>query len=814
MFSCRPTKSLKKNEYLLNRNKLIVSDKNIDTEEVNSLIKQKPNRRILWVVRFHLGVYHLADILKDRRGIKEKKAKKREEKKISKMKKKRKRREKRGEKTNEMSERAKIDKFRKRQKKKSGRSLKTWLQDVIGEAPVILDTLETNSSLTQFNFYLNNKGYFNSDVRKTIKYKKKKALVTYIIDATKPYYVQEKEYHIEDPTISWIIYNDTADSPIKEGEIYDSDNLDSERNRINKLMKNEGYYQFSKQYIQFKIDSSLKQYHRLKVNIIIKKRRYYDENHHDSILKASHKRFRINSVNVFPDYNALDIDGEKDYKRYYAGNGFYFNYGDKERIRPEVIKRFIFLDSGRYYMQKDVEQSHMALASLKNFRYVNIEFKEISPDSITGNYLLDCYVSLSRIPTQAFSIEAEGTYSAGDPGVAGSFIYQHKNSFKGAEIFNMKLKGAMEIQKIPGESSESNVISTVIPFNTLEAGAEAGLLIPRFLFPINPDRFPKYFKPQTNFNIGYNYQVRPDYRRHITNANFGYKWRETWSKWHVLYPVEINSVKIYPTDTFRAKIEAMNDPKLQNSYSDHLIAELKYSFIYNTQKINKRTNFTYFRGNLESAGNLINFANNVVGTSKDGDHYNLFNIQYAQFLRADIDLRYYKYLNMYNTLAFRVYAGMGYPYGNSKVLPFEKSFYAGGANGIRAWQVRRLGPGGYNDAAGIFIDRTGDIVIEMSTELRFPIYSVLEGAAFVDAGNVWLKDKNESFPYGEFQFDRFYKEIAVGAGLGARLNFSFFIVRIDGAVKILDPDRSQKNWALRRVGLRDINLNFGIGYPF
>ena len=429
---------------------------------------------------------------------------------------------------------------------------------------------------------------------------------------------------------------------------------------------------------------------------------------------------------------------------------------------------------------------------------------------------MNCIIKLTRTQKQSFSIEAEGTNSSGDLGVAGNLVFQNKNVFQGAEILNLKAKGAMEVQKIVGDDSQEDVIqSSILPFNTFEAGIEASLNIPDFLSPIKLENFTKRHSIKTAITTGYNYQKRPDYTRYIANISYGYNWSTTQNSRHLFNPIEINSIKIFPDSSFKVKIKAF-DQKIQNSYSDHLIMGGKYSYIFKNQKINKLSDFMYFRFNGEFVGNLLYLTSSLANSQKDETgSYNVFNIKYAQYIRTDFDFRYFNYFGQNKTLGFRCALGMGIPYLNMNVLPFEKSFYVGGANGIRAWRIRDIGPGAYEDPDATSFDKTGDIGLETSVELRFPIYKLLEGAAFIDAGNVWYKNKNTQFPGAEFQFDKFYKQMAIGWGLGARFDFSFFIIRTDFALQVHDPSEpAGDRWIIKDSKIKHINFNFGIGYPF
>ena len=762
--SCNSTRTLIDGEYLVNKNIIKIDNKkNVSIDDIGSYIKQKPNRKILMFFRVHLSVYNMFKI-----GKKERKWKK-------------------------------------------------WLYNTIGEPPVILDTLLTNKSVKQIKLYLNSKGYLNSQVKKEIIYKKKKATIKYIIKSAEPYCIRNINYSIANDYIRSLVINDTVNSLIKTGDNYDADVLQSERERITTNLKNEGYYYFAKEFISYNVDSAFGN-HKLDIAMEIRDPVVKSNSRisgTDSLIKVPHKRYFIKDINVFTNFNSLDIDTTR-YKKYpylaaprkksAAPAVYNFLYKDTLRIKPKTITQSIFFEQGDYFNLKDVDQTYTGLMDLKMFKFVNIQFDPAdagpSDSSKMPKPMLDCKIQLTRTPVHSFSIETEATNSAGNLGVAGNLLYQNKNIFRGAEIFNFKIRGAMEIQKILGEKNSP----------TIETGAEAGFIIPKFMIPVKQERFPKRFNPKTIINTGINYQKRPDYTRYILNASYGFEWKESQFKKHIVYIPEINSVKIYPTIHFDSIIKSLNDPKIRNSYEDHLTMAFKYSFIYNNQQVNKNKNFSYLRLNFETSGNIPRAINKTLNNYQFADgSYTMFHIKYAEYLRADADYRRYFNFNDLTRLVFRAAFGYGLAYWNSTVLPFEKSFFAGGANGIRAWRIYSLGPGGYNDPAMIDLNRTGDIDIESNLEYRFPIYSFFKGAFFIDAGNIWLNKKNPQMPDAEFKWDRFYKEFAIGGGFGVRLDFNFFIIRLDAAIPFKNPSRPENN----RWGLNEhINFNLGIGYPF
>ena len=773
LISCSPTHTLTENEFLVNKNSILIDNKKVNTDEIYNYIKQKPNRKILFLFRFHLGVYNLTHSKKEHKFLK-------------------------------------------------------WIgvykmSDIIGEPPVILDTLLTNKSVKQIKLYLYSKGYFNSTVSKQINYKKKKAEIKYIVNTSQPYCIKNIEYKIKDELIHSLVMSDTANSLIVRGNNFDTDVLQNERERITANLKNNGYYFFTKEFITYNVDSAVGN-HQLNISMELRNPVKKFDNNPDSIIETTHKRYTINEINIYTNYNSLDQDTTK-YKKYtyYAAQRnknaalvkYNFYYKDTFRLNPKIVTQSIFFKPGDYFLLDDEAQTYVRFTDLKMFKFINIKFDETPHDSTVDNNTLDCKIQLTKTPVQSFSIETEATKSAENLGVAGDFLYQNKNIFRGAEIFNFKISGAVEIQKILGNKSSETGIKQILP-NTFETGAEASIDIPKFLIPIKQERFPKYFKPKTIINTGINYQKRPDYTRYIINVSYGYEWKESSTKKHLLFPADVNSVKIFPTDTFVNAINLINDPKIRNSYVDHLTMALKYSFIFNNQQQNKKNKFSYFRANFETSGNILRALNNIFNDYHYADgHYNMFNIRYAEYVRGDIDYRHYFIFDKFNTLVVRGIVGYGLAYGNSSVMPFEKSFFVGGANSIRAWSIYSLGPGSYNNPEKNNFNRTGDIDIEANAEYRFPIYGFFKGAFFADAGNIWLNKKNTLMPDAEFEINKFYKQIAVGSGFGLRFDFSFFIMRLDAAIPLRDPSNPEnERWQIKTLTKKDIQFNLGIGYPF
>ncbi len=463
---------------------------------------------------------------------------------------------------------------------------------------------------------------------------------------------------------------------------------------------------------------------------------------------------------------------------------------------------------GDLYSLTNSQRSYRNLSSLKLFRLVTIDFTQVGDISPGNTGLLDCSILLTPQTLQSYTVELEGTNSSGNIGAAGNLIYQHRNLFGGAENFDLRLKGALETLK---ENYSSNL------GNMIELGAEVRYSIPKFLLPFKTDQFIKKYNPRTSFSVAYNYQRRPEYTRTLANVSFGYNWRGNRFLTHIVNPIELNLVKIpYKSPEFADWLEGKY---IYYSYQPHLVTVTSYSLIFNNQNIQKNTDFMYFRMNVEQAGNLLYLLYRTTGIQANNPNgYTLFNNEYSQYVRGDLDFRYYNIFDENTSLVYRVFAGAGLPYANSTALPFEKKYFAGGANGIRAWQVRNLGPGSYSEKQQtLYPNQTADIKLEGNVEYRFKLFWLLDGALFVDAGNIWAITKNDERPGARFLWDKFYKDIAVGTGFGTRFDFSFFIFRLDLGMKLRDPALPLNHrWIIgnQKLNKSDFTLNIGIGYPF
>lgn len=693
--------------------------------------------------------------------------------------------------------------------------------------------------------YIASKGYFDGVVHDTIKTEKRKTEVFYNLDLMPPYIVRKIHYEIADSNIRKLVYFDSVNCVIIKGKPYDTDILAAERTRLERFIRDNGYYAFSSDYISFGIDSTVG---KRKVDLYYNVKNFSKINNLKRPTSVPHSIYSVKNIYIYPDYiprTALE-EGETYLKSLDTINykGFYFIVSrERPVVKYDLILQNLYLKPGLRFNVTNTEQTQTHLLGLKVYRLVNITYAETADQVVSrdSDLLLNCNIQLTLLTPQSYKVELEGTNSAGYLGGAVNLVYQHDNLFHGAELFSMKLKAAYEAIR---QDSTKKLRSVQ------EYGLETTLRLPKFVLPfLRTEGFIKKYNPSTTFLTAYNYQAMPFYTRTVATASFGYDWRAGRYQEHIVNPLQLNLVRLLSIDSvFRVRIAS--SPYQAYSYRDVLIFGGNYSFIFNNQKIKNSKEYWFIRVNAEAAGNMLSLIDRLGGINKNvrsykdiftgldktDTSYTILGQPYAQYVRTDIDVRYYYTLNDASSIVYRGFAGVGIPYGNSKAMPFEKQYFSGGANGIRAWQVRSLGPGSYSLGSTSFLNQTADIKLEANAEYRFKLFWILEGALFIDAGNIWSYKSDPTRPGSQFLFNKFYKDIAVGTGTGFRFDFKFVIGRIDIGMKLRDPLRGNgeligpnklpdtgSKWIFLNGPYRtktdaqhlsDFTLVFGIGYPF
>lgn len=810
--ACNPTKRLKSGEYLLQKTTIVCDADNIDSYELEGILKQKPNTRIFKKIPFHLIVYNWPDTTKMAEKT---------EKRHNRIKKRNHRRE-------------LNDKDPKPLKPSAKERMGKWLMNSVGEAPVIIDSAKVKTSSQQLSYYMFNKGYFDNYVTDSIKYdeKKKRAYVTYYIKSNEPYIINTVNFSIEDKKLKKQIEKIQKESLVKIGDILDMDKLDNERARINTYLKDRGYYYFNKEFVYFKVDSALCR-HSVDVIVAIHNVSKPDPDNPDSLIQTPHVRYDVFNVFVNTDFDPI-IAGDENkagvYDTVYTSDSsftmIYNPTNGKIKFKPDELVTSIYISKGSTFRQKEVEATYKKLSALGIYKNISINF---TPNPLDPN-MLDCYINLVPSKRQSYMAEATGTNKAGNLGISANYTYRNKNVFRGGESFKFSLHGGIEAQQTVTNQDDQLInvdggpVTDLIPvntFNTLEFGPEVSLNIPKFLLPFDLVRLSKNASPQTVFNLKYNYQRRPDFTRTIPEANLAYQFflpgkeekvNKTFNSFYIT-ALNISGVDISnQTQEFIDRLILLNDQLLISSYRDHLIVGSQLSHTFNLNSPSRLNDAFYLKTGLDWGGNLLRATMSLMDRPlNENGGYELVGIQYAQYVKVDLESRYYINFNESSKMVFRTFGGIGFPGKNfNSALPFEKAFFVGGSNGLRAWKPRAVGPGSYVDTLNS-LDKIGDIALEGNIEYRFDLFGFIEGAIFTDVGNIWNLRENDARPGSGFSSD-FLKELAIGTGIGLRFDLDFFVVRLDLAVPVKDPEFPEGDrWTF---DLRRTNVNVGIGYPF
>lgn len=692
----------------------------------------------------------------------------------------------------------------------SGRDSTRWINRTLrklGDAPVIYSEEDTERTSEEMTKAVQNMGYMGAKVEPLLQTKKKKIKLAYKVTTGKPYKVRTIKYDILDHKIREYIRQDSALTYLSEGMYFDVNVLDAERQRIVSNLLQKGYYKFNKDYISYTADTVRNTYLvDLTLHLALYKQHREDE-------PQNHRQYTINKVSLITDYNVLQSSAlssiEVNDSLHYRGFPIY--YKDKLYLRPKVLTNNLRIVPGALYNEQNVQRTYSNFGRLQALKYTNIRFFETQQGDSAK---LNAYVMLTKSRHQSVSFEVEGTNSAGDLGAAASVAFQHRNLFKGSEAFMLRLRGAYEA--VSGLQSGLNQ-------DYIELGAEATINFPRFMFPFISNDFKRRIRATSELGLQYNYQMRPEFMRIVASAGWSYKWGvQQQRSQHRIDLLDINYLYMPWIDPdFKEKyLEQEQNYILQYNYKNRLIVRTGYSYTYNSAGRALMNNAVIgnsytIRVNFESAGNLLYAIANMARLKKNEQgEYTLLNIPFAQYLKGDFDFAKNFVIDNRNSLAFHVGAGIAIPYGNATLIPFEKRYFSGGANSVRGWSVRELGPGSFSDS-GNFLNQSGDLKLDASIEYRTRLFWKFRGAVFVDAGNIWTLRDYKDQPGGKFQVDKFYKQIAVAYGLGLRMDLDFFVLRFDGGMKAINPAKGEKRYPIIRPDFgRDFAFHFAVGYPF
>lgn len=760
--SCSSTKHVPEGKYLLNNVKVDVSNdssRTLSSEEMINYVRQLPNHKILWSAKFQLGIYNLSG-------------------------------------------------------KDTTKWWNRWIQR-IGEPPVIYDSTLTISGQTQLLKAMVNKGFLDAKVKldTLANTEKRKMNVQYTLLPGTPSIINSISYEFANDEMRNIIMEDSSHFVIRKGDAMDRSLLETQRTLITQKLRNNGYFAFTKDYISFTADTTADS-NLVELTVILHPQYKAQDNNNSQT--PTHIPYTIRNINVLTDYDAIkasdnilqsacDTVPYKDLTIY---------YGEKQYLREETIYENVYFRSGDLYNEHNVDRTYEAFSRLGILKFTNVRF---IPDYDNPG-VLDAYILLTPGRSQSVAFELEGTNSEGDLGVAAAVTYTHRNIAKGSETLTTKLRGAYE--------SISGNLDGLLHNRYMEYSVEADINFPKFKAPFLRESFKRKIKASTQFNVSFNYQERPEYTRIISTAGWSYRWTERFSRiQHIFTPLDINYVYLpESTNGFLDEI-APDNPLLRYSYENHFIMNLGYTFYYTNKRTsvpwtrNLQQNISTVRAHIETAGNLLFGISSLVNPRKDfhENPYSIFGINYSQYVKFEGDYSFLHQFDTRNSLACHAGFGIAIPYGNSEILPFEKRFYGGGANGVRGWDVRTLGPGSFPGTNSVqdFINQCGDIRLDASVEYRAKLFWVLELGLFIDAGNIWTIKNYQSQPGGEFKFNKFYKQIAASYGAGIRMDFNYFLIRFDMGMKAHNPADGAEPWPLIHPKWgRDRSFHFSIGYPF
>ena len=777
--ACNVTRNIPEGSYLLSRVKIVADETTPRTERITNdkddlsrLVRQTPNKRFLGT-NFFVWVYERANPEKDNRW----------------------------------------NNFKRR----------------IGEEPVILNQDLTDKSVQNLETYMRTRGYYSSSVTYTIDtLRRRRVELTYNLTQGLPTRIGQLSYRFYDEPLRGVILADTQNSRIRQGDILDITQLDEERSRISSYLNNRGYFDFSVNNIRYEVDT-LGQHDVADVMMVVEPmlteydvmgRPKYEDN----------AIYRIGSINVYPTYDPMlrSTGGFKQEAKIdttlYGGLRIIRDESFPVQLRDIVLSRTIVLQPNAIYSASDVQQSYNELMSLGCFRNIKVGFDRTDEPHTFVTYLgtdnndatkfvdikekyLDCNIYCTPALRQSMKVDIEASSTSTFYGLSATVGYTNNDVFRGAEAFDVAARFGFEFMYARDVAKRS----------AQELNITAGLSFPRFLTPLRLPYNSNLKQPRTRLEIAFDYQNRPYYRRNIFTARWAYNWRYRERSTFVLRPIDINWIDVKSVDEqFLADIA---NKYLRTSFESQLNAGLSASYVYNTQLGKVDRTSTLFRASLETSGNLIQGLESLFSHHAEGqNYYEILGIRYSQYVRTDLNLSHTQDLGSKMALAGRLFAGVGLTYGNSKgrSIPFDRMFYCGGANSMRGWIPRTLGPGASPQIENrLYPAQVGDMRLEANLEFRFPIWNIFHGALFFDAGNVWyIRETEGSNPSEVFHFNDFYKQLGFNSGLGLRIDATFVILRIDLGVQLHNPGLPEGERWIHDFRWKNMALNFGVGYPF
>lgn len=768
LVSCNTSKFLADDELMLSSVKMTSSDKKVNASDYRVYVRQEPNAKWFNLIKVPLGIYSLspADTTK-----------------------------------------------------RKGRFFRR-----IGEAPVVYDSLLTEYSRMNIENALKGNGFLHANVSVAQTTARRKSNLTYSLQPGTRYYVSARSSDIEDSDVERI-YNDAAQqSLIKVGLPYTVTLLDEERSRVVRLLQDQGYFYINKDFITFLVDT-IKGEQGAEICT-----RIYRPSTEDYALV--YKPYRLRNVTL--SEGSGFFDATTDTARSHNGRLIFATQKRRKHVhaiasgdsytRRRIYQNRVSLLPDSLFSERNVSNTYSRLNALPTINSTAIRFNRVaSPDSA----LLDAEIALNQQKPKSIGIDLEGTNTNGDLGAALVLSYTNRNFARGQEQFSIKLRGAYEaIKGLEGYNAQ----------NFFEYRIETGLRFPTVRPPLVFRRSYMDYSSFGDINFVFDSEDRPEFHRRVLTANLSYRWTQNrHPEWqHRLDLLSLNYVFMpWISETFRETYLNNNESRnaiLRASYENLLIMRWAYMFTMSSKKRDSSQSLLYlnshrqkewtFRIGAETAGNLLHAVAQLTHAHKDAQGYNkIFGVTYSQYAKFDLDYSFSYRINENNSIASHVAFGVAIPYGNSFVIPYEKRYFAGGANGVRGWSVRSLGPGGYKGTDGKvdFINQTGNLKLDLSVEWRSHLFWKFDGAAFFDAGNIWNTRKYEGLEAGQFKFDRFYKQIAVAYGLGLRFNVNYFVLRFDLGMKAINPayETKKQHYPIIHPRLsRDLTFHFAVGLPF
>ncbi len=761
--SCRVVKNLPEGQTLLVKNKFNLKDKlklaerERIKEDFSKIAAQKPNRRFFQILPFRMWIYYSAT-----RG-------------------------------------KKLTKF------------KQWLIEKVGEAPVVYDSTLRAKNISNMENYLFNYGYFHAQVTDTVTTKKRRTSVLYNIETNEQWKLGEIQLPGGHNTCDSLVRESRKRTYLHKGDPFSIVNLKNERDRIENVLRNSGYYYFNREYVTFDLDSAAKNNI---VNIKITINQPSDS--------SEHQQYRINNIYIVSDYSAELLNDSTHRDTVMAGE--YMLISHKALFRKGVLIDAVYFKHDDLYMKEKEQRTINRFSILGAFKFISVDYVPVK--DIPGNYL-DCIISLSPGKRQGLTATGEiNVTNEGLFGTAATLSYKNKNLTKGADQLLFDVLGGIQVKFSKKEK---------VQIMTGNAAVNLTYYLNKFLIPFRAKVFSRNTNPRTRINLGYNFEHRFDfdtlgkvaflYQLHQFNFAFGYEWAENHYKTHLFNPIAISFYLLPKTGSeFFRRLQI--NPILKSSFEEQVIIGPNYTFTFLNQRTATDKAYMYFRTNIETAGNILYAGYKLANLKGDNETFLIAKRPFSQYFRIDGDWRNYFRMTVHSLFAMRTYAGIGVPYGNSKALPFIKQFFVGGPNSLRGFLIREVGPGSYSDPSAYnaetgqktnngFFNQTGDIKLEMNAEIRFDIYKWIKGALFADAGNVWLIRKDTRLN-GEFNIKRFWSEFAVDAGAGLRLDFSYFQIRFDYGFPLRDPRRViGDRWQFKNAqAFKTGQFQLAIGYPF